>query len=86
MRVLKGFLLALALFGATACTVPQEKAEQVLQGAGYTEIVLEGPVVLRCSDDDQRSRFFRAKGPTGQKVEGAVCCGLLAKNCTIRLK
>ena len=28
---------------------------------------------------------FRVKWPSGQVTTGAVCCGLIAKNCTVRL-
>lgn len=77
--------LAFALGFAGGCRVPADRATQVLEGAGYTQIQLGGRAWLRCSEDDSLARVFAAKGPTGQPVKGAVCCGLLAKNCTIRL-
>ena len=67
------------------CTVPTTKAQRVLVGAGYTDIVLGGRAWFACAKDDTLASRFRAKGPHGQAVEGAVCCGALAKNCTIRL-
>lgn len=83
----KRFALAFALsFGlATACTVDGGHARHILESAGYTKINLGGHAWYACSDDDSRSTEFTAIGPTGQRVKGAVCCGLWAKNCTIRL-
>lgn len=78
-------VLALTLAVVAGCTVPADHAKQVLSGAGYTNIRLGGHAWWSCSDDDARSTEFKAKGPTGQSVSGAVCCGLLAKNCTVRL-
>lgn len=69
----------------TGCTVPPEKAQHVLKGAGYTDIKLRGRAWYDCGEGDGRATEFTAKGPNGQHVQGAVCCGLLAKNCTIRL-
>jgi len=66
------------------CVVPEGRAERILSGAGYTEIDLGGYAMFSCSEDDTLKRSFKAKGPTGQPVEGAVCCGIAVKNCTIR--
>lgn len=76
---------AFALAFALGCTVPADRATQVLHGAGYTDVNLKGRAWFACSDDDTLATRFAAKGPTGQRVGGAVCCGMLAKNCTIRL-
>jgi hypothetical protein len=79
-------LLITFLVGVTAgCTVPQDKALHVLKGAGYTDINLHGHAWWDCSEDDTFATEFTAKGPTGQRVNGAVCCGFPAKNCTIRI-
>lgn len=40
---------------------------------------------LNCSEDDVFHDKFTAKGPTGRRVSGAVCAGLLFKGATIRL-
>jgi hypothetical protein len=74
-------------FGATlfgACNVPSDKATRVLHGAGYSDVRLLGHAWFACSDDDALSTGFSAEGPSGERVEGAVCCGLMLKDCTIR--
>ena len=84
-----GFILffgALVL-GATllgACDVPAPQAKRILSGAGYSEIRLLGHAWFACGRGDTLSTAFSAKGPTGSPVEGAVCCGLFVKDCTIR--
>lgn len=62
------------------------KAERALEAAGYTEIEITGYPVMQCSDSDSMffNKGFRAKSPSGQIVEGAVCCGFF-KGCTVRL-
>jgi hypothetical protein len=80
------FTLLLVLFGVSmiGCAPSNEKALSVLTGAGYTEVKLGGFPFFSCSEDDDFNVSFVGVGPSGVKVTGAVCCGLL-KNCTIRL-
>lgn len=85
MTKFKITLATMILLALTGCTVPADHSTRVLTGAGYTDIRLGGHAWWSCSDDDMRSTKFVAKGPSGQKVAGAVCCGAIAKNCTIRL-
>ena len=77
--------IALLFSFALGCTVSDERAAHVLKAAGYTEVELGGYAWLDCSEDDSLKTSFTAKGPSGVRVEGAVCCGMLAKNCTLRL-
>lgn len=76
-----GLLLVLFVVG---CTPSNDKALSVLNGAGYTEVVLGRVTLLPCPKYDYFNVTFIGVGPSGVKVEGAVCCGLL-NNCTIRL-
>ena len=79
------FTIALSVGFLLGCTVPEDHAVHVLKAAGYTEVKLTGYAWFDCSDDDKLQSSFTAKGPTGVQVQGAVCCGLVAKNCSIRL-
>lgn len=57
---------------------------RTLQAAGFTDIQTTGWSPWVCGRDDSFETGFRAKNPHGQVVEGAVCCGFLAKGCTVR--
>ena len=79
---MKKFAIA-ALALLAACTdVPN--ATRVLREAGYTDITTTGYRAWMCSKDDNYSTGFRATGPTGHRVSGAVCRGVF-KGSTIRL-
>jgi hypothetical protein len=77
--------IALVIGFSLGCTVPEDHAIHVLKAAGYTDVKLNGYAWFDCSDDDKLQSSFTATGPTGVRVQGAVCCGLVAKNCSIRL-
>lgn len=77
------FKLAVATL-ALGCT-DDIAAVRTLRMHGFTDIRTTGYSVFVCSDDDTIATGFRAKNPAGQVVEGTVCCGLLAKGCTVRL-
>lgn len=78
---MKYLLLALTLcFG---CTVSDSKAKEVLRSAGYTNIEIGEHAWFACSEGDEFASKFTATNANGQRVSGAVCCGIL-KNCTIR--
>jgi len=83
----RNFLLPLVLcFGfLIGCTVPSDRAMHVLKGAGYTEVNLGDHAWYSCGKDDTLATEFVAKGPNGQRVQGAVCCGVWGKSCTVRL-
>lgn len=79
----KLFTALLLCFALGACTAP-DRSLQVLEGAGYTHIELTGYSLFACSEDDTFSTGFKATGPTGKRVTGTVCAGLL-KGATIRM-
>lgn len=88
---LLGFLLLLVLFfGATTvtcygrCHGDPDHARDTLVRQGYTDVEMTGAAPFSCSKDDWSRDGFRAKGPTGVPVEGAVCCGFWGKGCTVR--
>lgn len=74
----------LALCMLSACTSHTD-ARRALEGAGYTNIELGGYAFFACSRDDTLATSFKATGPTGVRVSGAVCSNLLIKGATIRL-
>lgn len=81
-KTLFALLLALSL---GACTNNNE-AERILHSQGYTDITYTGYAFFACSDDDTIHTGFEATSISGDRVEGAVCCGLLFKNCTVRVR
>lgn len=74
-------LLPLSLVFLAACSA-SDASTRALQMHGFTDIETTGWSPLSCGND-AFSTGFRATNPQGQRVEGAVCCGLL-KNCTVR--
>lgn len=62
------------------------RQERILIQQGYTNIRMTGAPFFGCSEDDSMlaSSNFRATAPTGDDVEGTVCCGLMFKGCTVR--
>lgn len=66
-----------------ACTHPK-RTISTLEGAGYTEVEFTGWRPFMRSDEDWFSTGFKAKGPNGSTVTGAVTGGLIFKGNTIR--
>lgn len=77
---MKYCLFFLVLF--TACT-DEQRTHETLRKSGFTDIQTTGYDFFSCSDEDTFSTAFVATNPKGERVEGAVCCGIF-KNCTIR--
>ena len=75
-------LVAMVL--TSGCTQPQ-KAKQVVEGAGYSNVVITGWRPFAGSDDDTFKTGFRATDQRGKVVTGTVCSGLLFKGSTIRM-
>ena len=73
-------LIALELWG---CPQPHASREQ-LEAEGYTEIRVnsEGWRGYRCLS--WHATGFTAKSPIGQRVDGAVCCGMVTA-CTVKI-
>jgi hypothetical protein len=76
-------LLTACLLLLTGCT-SANTAQRALSGAGYTKVSLTGYRFFGCGEEDLYRDGFEAVGPTGQKVTGVVCGGIL-KGSTIRL-
>jgi hypothetical protein len=77
--VVGAFLVAIA-----GCT-DVDGARDALRKAGYTQIEVGGYAAFSCSDDDTFATKFKAIGPSGLSVTGAVCGGGLFKGKTIRI-
>lgn len=77
-------LVAVLVFWAGGGCTDAASTKATLKAAGYTRVETGG-YSFSCSDDDTRCTSFKAVGPTGQAVSGAVGCGLFVKACTIRL-
>lgn len=75
------------LFAALACLIgctSRSKTEKTLEGLGFTNIEAGGYAIFSCSKDDIQRTKFKAINHNGVSVEGAVCCGMILKNCTVR--
>jgi hypothetical protein len=88
-RTLLGWLLfAFILVAAvvlSGCT-DNSAAIRTVKAHGFTNVEITGWAPLSCGDDDTSKTGFRARNRDGQMVEGAVCCGLVFKNCTLRIE
>lgn len=78
----KLLLMIPALAALAACTAP-DKATQVLEAQGFTEVRTTGYSPFACGKDDTFRTGFKAKSPSGREVEGTVCSGFL-KGSTVR--
>lgn len=79
-----GVLLMGALLVLSACSDPPT-AMRALENLGFTEIEITGWRAFGCSDKDDYTTGFRAKGPTGRVVTGIVCSSWgWGKGATVR--
>ena len=80
----RGFLLLglLLLLMAAGCT-DVDRTVHTLLSSGYQNIQITGYEPWGCGQGDSYSTGFIATNPTGQRVTGVVCCGLI-KSCTVR--
>jgi hypothetical protein len=76
----KRLLIVLAL---VACT-DDANTVRTLKAHGFTSITTTGFSWFECSDKDTFSTGFEATNVTGRRVSGTVCCGWMAKGCTVR--
>jgi hypothetical protein len=81
-KTISAVTLLLAGLLAAGCTNP-ETAIRALEGAGYKDIQITSWAPWACSESDQFATGFEATGPTGKRVAGTVCSGIL-KGATIR--
>lgn len=79
-KMLIYFLVVLILSGCTN----NDDTVKTLRQAGYTNIQTHGYAFFACSKDDFSATEFTAITQNGVQASGAVCCGLIFKNCTIR--
>lgn len=76
--------LILISMAVLLCSCTQEnKARQVLEQAGYSNIEITGYRPFMAGKDDTFSTGFKATSPSGHRVSGAVTGGWL-KGSTIR--
>jgi hypothetical protein len=79
------------LIDGNGCRIEDDEATRVITGYGYTRVELGSVGLFACASGES-SREFRAWGPgvggniDGRMVEGVVCCGLIAKACTLRFR
>lgn len=79
---MKKLFVVISFVLLAGCSSPDE-ATRALFGAGYTNITITGYQFFGCDDKDSFHTGFEATGPTGQRVTGVVCSGIL-KGATIR--
>ncbi len=75
-----GIMLIFTMHG---CPKPQ-RARDILGAEGYTDIKIGGGNGFQCGGDGSATGFS-AKSLAGHAVRGVVCCGLVAKSCTVRI-
>jgi hypothetical protein len=69
-------------YEATLSRAPE--CHRVLDSYGYTDVELTGYEVVGCGNEAIHEGFI-ATSSSGLRVRGTVCCGLVFKNCTVRL-
>lgn len=77
------FIGIISVITLSSCT-DEAEAQRILTANGFTNIEYTGRAWFACAESDTYATGFKAKGPTGQTIEGAVCSGLFWKNSTIR--
>ena len=84
---MKKLITAVMLVGCicllSGCT-DAPKATSVLTAQGYKDIQITGYNFAACSKDDFYHTGFSATSPSGQRVNGTACSGLLFKGTTLR--
>ena len=73
------------VFWANTRTHTDEEAKRILSTDGISNIELTGYAWFSCAQDDWTHTGFRGI-KNGQRVEGALCGGLIFKNNTLRYK
>lgn len=78
-------VLGAIVFLALAVGVTDEPhSKRILEKQGYTDVSFTGYDWFACSEDDWYHTGFVATSPSGDRLSGAVCCGLIMKSCTVR--
>lgn len=76
-------MLALAVSAMAGACTDESGARRALESQGFTSITFTGYRWMSCGRDDDFATGFIATNPTGKRVDGVVCCGLM-KGCTVR--
>lgn len=83
--IFMGIAVAVAVLSMRGCPNP-DQARDILEAEGYTDVVPDrGGFSLGCGKGDNSRTAFEATAPGGSRVQGVVCCGLVVKDCTVRL-
>lgn len=69
-------LMGFAFIAPSACTKPAE-TERQLSMLGFTDVKTTGYDFFACAESDSFSTGFEATSPTGERVSGVYCSGLL---------
>lgn len=77
------YIAAALVILLSGCTHP-DNAMRTLEGAGYTQVQMNGYTFLGCGKDDAFHDSFTAIGTNGKPVSGVVCSGWF-KGSTIRM-
>jgi hypothetical protein len=81
---MKKLLLVLSVLALlTGCTNPN-KAKNLLDDLGFTDIEITGYRWFACSKEDLYHTGFIARGPSGKRISGTVCDGWILRNATVR--
>jgi hypothetical protein len=64
----------------------KDRARDILQAEGYTEIKVKGGGHGWACGEDWSATGFTAQAPGGGRIEGVVCCGAVFKACTVRVE
>jgi hypothetical protein len=86
MRECLFWALMIVVLGAVLLTprTNADRATKILQQQGYTDIEITGWRPFMAAEEDWQSTGFRARGPAGEEVTGAVTGGVF-KGHVIRL-
>ncbi len=85
---LMGFLLVIAAlvavpFACGAGCTDEDRTRTTLRKAGYRDVTVGDYAWGECGKHDSYATEFTAINPSGERVSGTVCCGIL-KGCTVR--
>jgi hypothetical protein len=77
--------MAMAIILMLSCT-DEDAARGTLEAQGFSDIEILGYGWSKCAESDSTCTTFKARGPTGVLVRGAVGCGRgCGKGCTVRI-
>ena len=86
MKKLTVIILITCLVICLINCVDGSNATRILNENGYTNVTITGYNFFACAKDDTLHTGFSATSPSGNKINGTVCSGLIFKNSTIRFQ